>query len=129
MFVSGSFFKFIWSRPNLLSSHFFEITCSVALSFLKTISCYSLLNQFFVHFLGCLKMLDLLGTGCCGFKLFVAYVANIINYTYVLLCFYSSPYFETMLYFHIQNLQSSLIRRLTHPYLHVHFHTLQNAIL
>ena len=31
------FFKFIWN--NLLSSHFFEITCSVALSFLKTISC------------------------------------------------------------------------------------------
>ena len=55
-----------------------------------------------VHFLGCLKTLDLLGTGCCGFKLFVAYVANIINYTYVLLCFYSSPYFGTMVYFHTE---------------------------
>ena len=32
-------FLFYWN--NLLSSHFFEITCSVALSFLKTISCYT----------------------------------------------------------------------------------------
>ena len=33
-----------------MSSHFFEITCSVALSFLKTISCSGI-----AHYLGCVK--------------------------------------------------------------------------
>ena len=32
-----------------MSSHLFEITCSVALSFLKTISCWDILIQLFVR--------------------------------------------------------------------------------